>query len=117
MTHCCVAEYDSPSHVYKASSSSSVELRELSPSCDSHYLCPLSVSPICVYLCPHLCHPHLCFPPLIHLLSPLFDNIPTSASPTSPRLSPHSHHHQLPYLSLSTTTDSPRPLVVRCPDL
>src|ERR1700761_137055 len=75
MTHCCVAEYDSPSHVYKASSSSPVELRELSLSCDSHYLCPLSVSPICVYLCPHLCYPHLCFPPLIHLLSPLFDNM------------------------------------------
>src|SRR6201996_9558908 len=44
-------------------------------------------------------------------------NIPTSASPTSPRLSPHSHHHQPPYLSLSTMTDSPRPLVVWCPDL
>src|SRR6201996_6990884 len=37
-------------------------LRELSPSCDSHYLCPPFVSSICVlHLCPHLC-PHLCFP-------------------------------------------------------
>src|ERR1700761_6070265 len=68
--------------VYKGTSSDPSSLRELSPSCDSHYLCPLFVSSICVL---HLClfvSPFvslLVFSPfVIHLLSPLFDSSATS---------------------------------------